>query len=403
MRISGRLEILDYRRLLAAIHNAVTKAGYEDLILDCTELRSAFLGPMLALCADVAWRREGGVDFQLRIPSSQNLRRLFFNAGWAHHLDPERYQPSTYSGYVHIPMVQFMNPNEQQNAVNRMVDAILAAQSGLARSDLAAIEWAANEITDNVMTHADTELGGYVQLSNQKTAGRVEFGVADHGIGIRGSLQEGHPEIRSDSEALDRAVREGVTRDRSVGQGNGLFGTLEIAQVGTGYLHVHSGRAGLNFKQEELRTRAEEIPMNGTLVVAGLDISDPDALGQALRFEGTRYEPLDYVETHFDVSDADFLVFRLTDEAPSFGSRRAGEPVRNKLTNLIRMNPDHPVVVDCSEVPLVSSSFADEVFGKLFLDLGPLHFMRVLKIQGMSHLVSGFVDRAILQRSNQDR
>ena len=356
---------------------------------------------MLAICADVAWRRESGVDFRLRLPNGQNLKRLFFNAGWAHHLDPERYQASTYSGYVHIPMVHFTNPDEQQNAVNRMVDAILASQSGLARSDLAAIEWAANEITDNVMTHAETELGGYVQLSNQKTTGRVEFGVADHGIGICRSLKAGHPDIRSDSEALDRAVREGVTRDRSVGQGNGLFGTLEITQVGTGYLHVHSGRAGLHYRMEELRTRANEIPMNGTLVVAGLDIADPDALGQALRFKGTRYQPLDYVETHFELPDVDVLVFRLKDETTSFGSRQAGEPVRNKLSNLVSMNPDHSVVVDCSDVPLVSSSFADEVFGKLFLELGPLRFMRALNIQGMSDIVSGLVDRAILQRSDQ--
>lgn len=389
--------------MLATIHNTVNRSGYEDIILDFTELRSAHFGPMLALCADVAWRREHGVDFQIRLPTHQILKRLFFNAGWAHHLDPERYQPSTYSGYVHIPIVQFTNPKEQQNAVNRMVDAILAAQSKLARSDLAAIEWAANEITDNVMTHADTDLGGYVQLSNHKPAGRVEFGVADHGIGICRSLQEGHPDIRSDSEALDKAVREGITRDRSVGQGNGLFGTLEIAQVGTGYLHVHSGRAGLNYKKDELRTRADDIPVNGTLVVAGLDISDPDALGRALRFEGTRYHPLDYIETHFEKSDADVFVFRLKEESTSFGSRQAGEPVRNKLANLIHMNPNFPVLVDCSDVPLVSSSFADEVFGKLFLDLGPLRFMRILKIQGMSDLVSGFVDRAILQRSNQGR
>ena len=53
--------------------------------------------------------------------------------------------------------------------------------------------------------------------------------------------------------------------------------------------------------------------MNGTLVIAGLDVSNTDALGDALRFEGERYEPLDYLETHFEASDRDVLVFRMKD------------------------------------------------------------------------------------------
>lgn len=402
IRVSGRFGMVEYRRMLAAVHNAVAKRGYEDLVLDFTNLAAAYLGPMLALCSEVAWRREQGVDFHLRLPTKQNLKRLFVNAGWAYHLDPEQHQDSTYTGYVHVPLIQFASPNEQQTAVNRMVDAILAAQTELSRSDLAAIEWAANEITDNVMNHADTALGGYVQLTNQKARGRVEFAVADHGVGIRATLQNGHPDLRSDAEALDLAVREGVTRDRKVGQGNGLFGTFEVAQVGTGYLHVHSGVAGLNYGFDELHTKSEPIPLNGTLVVAGLDITDPEALGRVLRFEGQRYEPVDYLETRYEHPDRDLFVFRLKEEAASFGSRKAGEPVRNKVVNLINMNPEYKIVVDCSDVPLVSSSFADEVFGKLFLELGPLQFMQTVDIQGMSDTVSTFVDRAILQRSKEE-
>jgi hypothetical protein len=135
---------------------------------------------------------------------------------------------------------------------------------------------------------------------------------------------------------------------------------------------------------------------------AGLDVSNTDALGEALRFEGDRYEPLDYVETHFEAPDRDELVLRMKDEADSFGSRKAGLPLRNKLRNLIDMNPGYKVVVDMSDVPLVSSSFADEVFGKLFVELGAIRFMRALDIRGMAGTVSGLVDEAILQRSRDE-
>jgi anti-sigma regulatory factor (Ser/Thr protein kinase) len=392
----------DYRRLLAAIHNAVTKIGYEDLVLDFTDCEAAFSGPMLALCVDVISRRRSDVDFRLTLPNNVRLRNLFINAGWAHRIDPERFADSTFRGYAHVPTIQFSSPKEQNTAVNRMVDAVLCSQTQLGRPDLAAIEWALNEITDNVMNHAQSEVGGLVQLTNHKSRKRIEFVVADPGVGIRATMQQGHPDLRSDTEALDRAIREGVTRDKKVGQGNGLFGTFEIAQVGTGYLHVHSGYAGLNYSHEQLGTHSDPIPLNGTLVVAGLDVSDTDALGDALRFEGTRYEPLDYVETHFELKDREVLVVRIKEETDSFGSRRAGEPLRIKIRNLVEMNPQHLIVVDFSDVPMVSSSFADEVFGKLFVELGALRFMKALELRAMASTITTFVDRAILQRSRDE-
>src|SRR5262245_41641440 len=87
--VGGNLGVADYRRPLAAIHNAVTIAGYEDLILDFTHCHSAFPGPMLALCAEIAARRMKGVEFHLRLPTTIKLRSLFNNAGWSHRIDPE--------------------------------------------------------------------------------------------------------------------------------------------------------------------------------------------------------------------------------------------------------------------------------------------------------------------------
>jgi len=296
-------------------------------------------------------------------------------------------------------MTQFATPIQQHSLVDQMVNAVLSSLTELSRADLGAIEWALNEITDNVMNHAESPVGGLAQLVNYKKAGRVEFVVADPGIGIPASLRRGRPEIRSESEALEQAVREGVTGDRSLGQGNGLFGTFEVSQVGSGYLHVHSAFAALDYRSGNLHARPQQIPFKGTLVVAALDVSDPDALGAALRIGGRRYEPLDYIESHFESDDTGVLLVKLSEEADSFGSRRAGNPLRAKLRNLVEMSGGRTIVVDFSDVPLVSSSFADEVFGKLFVEIGPLRFMQGIKLQGMAPTVSGFVDRAMLQRS----
>ena len=389
----------EYRQLLAMLHRTITKRGFEDIVLDFTGCTAAFPGPMLALCSEVSRRRLTGVDFDLRLPTHEWLGRMFINANWARHIHPERYPESSYRGYVRVPMTQFETPSQQQSLVDRMVDAILCSQTELSRSDLGAIEWALNEITDNVMNHADSPIGGLAQLVNYKQSGRVEFVVADPGIGIPVSLRRGHPDLRWDTEALDQAIREGVTGNSSLGQGNGLFGTLELCQVGSGYLHLHSSYARFAYRSGDQRTLSEQVPFRGTLVIAALDVSDPDALGEALRFGGRRHEPLDYIESHFELDESDVLLVKLADEADSFGARRAGASLRKKLRNIVKMSRGRRVVVDFSDVPLVSSSFADEVFGKLLVEIGPVRFMQTITLQGMSRIVSELVDRAMRQRS----
>ena len=75
----------------------------------------------------------------------------------------------------------------------------------------------------------------------------------------------------------------------------------------------------------------------------------------------------------------------------------SGKPVRNKLLNLVNMS-EGVVCVDFAGVPLLSSSFADEAFGKLFLALGPVAFMQRVKLHNMMDTVEGLVNKAIAQR-----
>lgn len=61
-------------------------------------------------------------------------------------------------------------------------------------------------------------------------------------------------------------------------------------------------------------------------------------------------------------------------EAISFGSRAAAKPVKTKLQSLAAMCPQQKIYIDFAGIPVISSSFADEVLGKLFLELGPVAF-----------------------------
>lgn len=401
--VQGELASSNFHLLLAALHTAVEKAKYQDLRLDMRQCTAAFPGPMLAVAAQVSQLRESGIYCTLVLPDLQNLRSLFLNANWAHLLDPRSFDPSRFRGYTRLPAIRFQSSEEQHSTVNRIVDVILGAIPEMERGHFAAFEWAINELTDNVLTHSESSVGGLVQVSTfQKNKKRVEFVVADAGIGIPRSLRTSFPEFVTDTEALDKAIREGVTRDKSLGQGNGLFGSWQICSHCDGHFQVASGYARLfDTPAGGLHVYTEKVPYSGTLIVATIDFTDPNLLQEALKFGGKPSSPVDYIETHYEGSANETIQFRVRDEAASLGTRPAGTPVRTKLLNLIRMAPNQRIALDFGDIAIVSSSFADEVFGKLFVEMGPVAFMQIFEFQNVAPMVRQIVDRAIQQRSKQ--
>jgi hypothetical protein len=69
--------------------------------------------------------------------------------------------------------------------------------------------------------------------------------------------------------------------------------------------------------------------------------------------------------------------------------------------NLVRMCPGQRIIIDFTDVPLVSSSFADEVLGKLFMELGPMTFAQRLEFRNLSSIVRQLTDKAIAQRMSK--
>ncbi len=400
IRIAGVLNLYSYRRILAALHQATTVQGFRDLTLDFSMTTRAYSGPMLALLVTCARLREDSdVDCSLVRPKDARLRRLFANANWAHLATPTKFGSSSWQPETVLPASRFASPDEQHEIVDKTIDAILSSPAALTRESLAAFEWAVNEVTDNVLQHADAPSGGLVQLSHYPNAKWLEFVVADAGRGIPDSIRTTRSEV-SDLEALELCVRRGITRDKDVGQGNGLFGTHRAANVGEGDFEIHSGWASL---RASLRAKEEGIPFHGTLVVVRLDYSDPDALWRALDIRGPRGEPFgDYVELRYEDPSDDVLSFVVKREAGSVGSRSAGKAARAKLENLMKMYPNHPVNLEFADLPLVSSSFADEFLGKLFVRMGALRFSRRIRFRGVTPTVQSLLDKAILQRVQQE-
>lgn len=142
----------------------------------------------------------------------------------------------------------------------------------------------------------------------------------------------------------------------------------------------------------------QTIPYSGTLLAATIDFSNPKLLADALQFKGVTYRPTDYVGFTYESQDGGPVSFLLRDECTSFGSRVSGKPVRQKLPNIIKMTGSRLINIDFGGVPVISSSFADEAFGKLFLQLGPIQFMQRVRLVNTIDTVESLINRAIEQR-----
>jgi hypothetical protein len=385
------------RQFVAAIYRAYHQFGYQDVFLDFAACERADPAPMVGLIAYCRSLRRAEIDFIPILPDSPYLRRLFLNSNWAHSLAPSEHPESDFRSRTQVPVLTFTNADEQKVAVDRLIDCILSCVNGYSREHLKAIEWSVNEITDNVLMHSNCPDGGVLQLTSKQNAKLIEFVVADAGDGIPKSLGSSRFHISSDVEALSRAIEQGVTRDQAIGQGNGLWGSYRIALKSGGKFDIHSGYATLYYTANAgMHTRSEQVPYIGTLVHCCINYGTRLILDDILGLD-RKFDPTDRVELLYEVDSGDSIEFKLKDEAESLGSRLAGKKVRTKLHNLVSCSRSR-IDVDFSGVNLISSSFADEVFGKLFLQLGPIDFGQRIMLSKVQSTVKLLVDKAISQR-----
>ena len=196
-------------------------------------------------------------------------------------------------------------------------------------------------------------------------------------------------------------LREGGARwkDKQIGQGNGLYGTWRICELSKGRFHIFSGNASLaSTPQGGLHIQNEPIPFAGTLVIGSINYADPVDLSEALHFAGKKHNPIDFVDLAFDEDAASNVHFLLAKEAQGLGSRAAGDPVRRRLSNLSRLAREGRIIVGLTGTPIMSSSFADEVFGKLYAEMGIVGFSRHIELRNVDPLVRQLIEKAVNQR-----
>ncbi len=397
--ISGKVNSFNVRDFCSAI-SIFEKSGQPNLTLDFSNVINAYPNGMLPIIATIEKLRQRGINIYIRLPHNDNTRRLFRAVNWAHYLNPNQFEKTESTHDRHLITTNFKTAIEQKNAVDDLMEVVLRNME-LPRDIISGLEWSINEITDNVLNHSESTIGGYVQATTYPKEGIIAFAVADAGKGILSSLKEGYPTLRTDIQAMGEAIKIGVTRNPDKGQGNGLAGSLRVTTMSGGSFEITSGMGKLVSTQEETQrhNRTDFQKYEGTIVCGQIKNKKDFSVSKALVFlNGVEYTPVDIIEMRYEMEDKDFLILKMKDETTGFGTRHSGIQIRTKIINLMNAEPTFPLVIDWEGIPVISSSFADEVMGKLFLRLGAMTFSSKIRNTNMEILIRGLLDKAIAQR-----
>ena len=91
------------------------------------------------------------------------------------------------------------------------------------------------------------------------------------------------------------------------------------------------------------------------------------------------------------------LLYMINDWHDGVSTRLSADKLRNDIVNNF-LATKRRIVLDFADLRVISSSFADEVLGKLVLEFGFFGFNNIVKLKNMNELIQQIVQRSVAQR-----
>lgn len=388
-RLDHAKAVSDFIRI---VNEAVIKRKYKSLVINLEEIEGFYPNAVVPVSGLLQYiQKEMGIEIEyvnIGLISNTNM------------LEPQRYTINSRNILNHVWL--FSTSEE----VARIVDAFieeLQKSAQFYKGVLNAIEWSLNEVLDNVIQHSKIGFG-YVMGQLHQTSKNIAFTIFDSGQGMYNSMKDSVHHPRTTTDAITLAIQEEVTRDKSIGQGNGLFGLHSIVKQGKGKLVITSGEGSYIYNNDYVRTY-DKLPCiswqtPGTIVDFQLNYANDMSLDKALVFRGKQYE---IINIHHEELEDDYgrIIYKIMDHSEGTGTRDAAIRVKNEILNILS-EEQKPITLDFTGVAVISSSFADELLAKLFLSLGMFQFNNLIKIKGLDMSQQNILQRSALQRIVED-
>jgi len=370
------------------------KEGYKDFIIDLSQVKAVFPNVCVPLAGIIEFYIQKGYSFDFLYPKESDY---LINSSIAYP-KPVIDNSNELSIHPFDTVWKFGNSTEVTNLVDEFVKDI--SQVAVCKKGvLDGLTWCLNEVMDNVIQHSNTKCG-LVMGQIHKGSKHIAFCIFDCGQGIFNSLKKSIHSPRYPLDAITMSIKEGVTRDKSVGQGNGMWGLHRILESNSGMLTITSSTASYMMKNDNVQT-FQKLPCisfeNGcTSIDFQIDFEKEISIKNALG----GYEPINFRIENIENSIGE-LNYKLLEKSSGTGTRESGTRIRNEVINLI-VESGKTINLDFSGIGVISSSFADELIGKLLVHLGFFYFNQIVRLKGMNDTVQAIVQRSVAQRMSEN-
>jgi hypothetical protein len=138
--------------------------------------------------------------------------------------------------------------------------------------------------------------------------------------------------------------------------------------------------------------------------VAGFEINQLFRIPEnSLVFNGKKHLPNDYIFFKYENNEkiSNEIYFIVKNETSTFRFRMAGTPLRNKIFNILSSTDSSTIYIDFTEINFITSSFADELLGKLLLKVGYITFFKYLRIVNTKENVRFIINNVLKQRIDE--
>jgi STAS-like domain of unknown function (DUF4325) len=392
---SLRIDDLDHpivvSKFLYAVQD-VRRRGFTSVNLNFSNITSVFPNAAVPIAGLIEYFRNEGLE--IKRSDSSNI------IATTHLLDP--IEPQKLEDITTRNVLNKIWRFSSSEQVFWLVDSFLNELPKVDQFEqgvLNGLEWCINEVMDNVIQHSGEDCG-FVMGQMHKSTKHVAFTVFDYGRGIYNSLKVSTHRPRFPVDALTLCIKEGVTRDKKIGQGNGMYGLHQIVKFNEGRLTITSNNASyfLRKNKAETYTKIPSISREKgcTTIDFQLDYGNEVSISDALKFNGKSYELINIRVENLENAFGE-IVYDLKNKANGYGTRQSGERVRNDILNISR-EVNKIIVIDFEGISVISSSFADELIGKLVIEFGFFGFNNIIRLKNMNTLIQSIVQRSVGQR-----
>ena len=383
---------------LIKLMNVISKTNNHNVVFDFTKMRKQSYTSVHVSIAGIAQFYEENMGFTIEFKEKTGMYMAYTET--THPLSVAENNDSLIKNI--FDKVLIFSTSEEVAFISDQIINQLKYGYDFENGVLVGLSWCMNEIMDNVFNHSNAPRG-YIMAQVHSHKKVVSISIFDTGCGLFKSLSESKeysPE--NEEQAIRLAVQKGVTGNREIGQGNGLWGLSKIVEENKGHMSIYTGHTNVIFDFENSKDIVKRnLPILGnenlsTRIDFNFYFENSINLNKAL----DNYVPFEKInrETEEILMDTGWLDFVVKNESrDGLGTRQAGKSLKRHLLNMAKYD-EHPILINFKDIDVITSSFADEFIGKLVSEIGFVQFSSRFRMINLNEIVSALINKAILER-----